>query len=209
MALKAIEREDEHHFDKQKEFRERRAHPVDVLFFGDSLTRRWEDNPELWEAFFGGFYPANFGVGADTLENMMWRVENGNLDGLSPPLVIILAGTNNLSEQSWETVTENIIDLISAIGKKLPESTLLVSGLYPRDSDEKEIQYNDMIQKINEKLNLYCLEQSIHYIDFYSLLLPSGGNVNQNLQPDGLHLNGEGYKLIGPVLKGQIEKLLK
>ena len=210
MVLKAIQREDEHHFDKQREFADKREQGgFDVLFFGDSLTRRWEDNPELWNRYFGRFHPLNFGVGADTLENMMWRVAAGNLDGLSPRLIHFLAGTNNLSEDPWPTVLEKILALIETMEGRLPGVPFIVTGLYPRNPDDKGIDYNGMIRNINPGLESFCAGRGYRFLDFSALLLDGGGRVRESVQPDGLHLNDEGYRLIGPVLEREIEAMLR
>src|SRR5262245_18509211 len=74
---------------------------IDVYFVGDSITRRWgaTDYPELlenWKANFFGWNAADFGWGADRVEHILWRLENGELDGVNPRVIVILAGTNNV-----------------------------------------------------------------------------------------------------------------
>src|SRR4249920_3650315 len=74
---------------------------IDVFFLGDSITRRWgaTDYPDFlanWKQNFFGWNAANFGWGGDTTQNMLWRLENGELDGVNPKLIVILAGTNNV-----------------------------------------------------------------------------------------------------------------
>lgn len=210
MALKAIQRDDEHHFDKQKEFDQRKKSGMaDVLFFGDSLTRRWEDYPEVWEKFFRSFQALNFGVGADTLENMFWRITEGkNLEGISPKVVVFLAGTNNLSEQSRDQVLEGIKELILEIRKSLPRAKMFISGLYPRNRDDINIDYGSKIEYINRELELFCAEQGFRFRDFTPLLRSEKGEWVEEIQPDGLHLNDKGYSIIGPFLKEEIEALL-
>ena len=77
---------------------------IDVYFEGDSIVRRWGalDYPELlanWQANFFGWNAANFGWGADRTENILWRLENGELDGVNPKIIVLLAGTNNIGTQ--------------------------------------------------------------------------------------------------------------
>ena len=74
---------------------------IDVYFAGDSITRRWgaTDYPELlanWRQNFFGWNAANFGWGADGVEHMLWRIENGELDGVNPKVVVLMIGTNNV-----------------------------------------------------------------------------------------------------------------
>src|SRR4051812_8138689 len=74
---------------------------IDVYFMGNSITRRWgaTDYPELlanWRQNFTGWNAADFGWGADRIEHMLWRIEHGELDGVNPKVIVILAGTNNV-----------------------------------------------------------------------------------------------------------------
>jgi hypothetical protein len=77
---------------------------IDVYFEGDSITRRWgaTDYPQLlenWKKNFFGWNAADFGWGADRIENILWRLENGELDGINPKVIVLLAGTNNIGRQ--------------------------------------------------------------------------------------------------------------
>src|SRR5262249_48381687 len=74
---------------------------IDVYFVGDSLTRRWRatDYPPFlanWNENFHGWNAANFGWGGDAIQNILWRLQNGELDGVHPKVIVLLAGTNNV-----------------------------------------------------------------------------------------------------------------
>lgn len=209
MTLKAVPREDDHHRSKQEEFARKRAQGgFDVLFFGDSLTRRWEDYPDLWEFYFSSLRPLNFGVGADTLENMHYRVAAGNLDGLELKALCFLGGTNNLGEDPQERVLEKIAELLGAMEKRLAGVSFLVSGLYPRAADERGLDYNRMIAYINDGLRVLCAQRGYAYFDPAPLMRDPQGRFRVGLQNDGLHLNAEGYRCIGPALRRELEALL-
>src|SRR5262245_58316286 len=77
---------------------------IDIYFEGDSITRRWgaTDYPEMlanWKQNFFGWNAADFGWGADTIENIQWRLENGELDGVHPKAIVLLAGTNDVGNR--------------------------------------------------------------------------------------------------------------
>ncbi len=77
---------------------------IDLYFEGDSITRRWgaTDYPELlanWKQNFFGWNAADFGWGADQIQNILWRLENGELDGVHPKVIVLLAGTNNVGNR--------------------------------------------------------------------------------------------------------------
>ena len=74
---------------------------IDLYFVGDSIVRRWGTSDRQyanllasWKKNFFGWNAGNFGWGADRIENILWRMENGELDGVSPKVIVILAGTN-------------------------------------------------------------------------------------------------------------------
>jgi hypothetical protein len=105
MYIEAVMRTDDHHIEKHdKILGMKNEYDIQLVFLGDSLTRRWEDNIDLWNRYFAAYNAANFGVGGDCLENIKWRVLNGELDGIDPKVIIVLAGTNNLDKDSEETI---------------------------------------------------------------------------------------------------------
>jgi len=207
-------RTDEHHTEKhayiletvQKEAENLSAGGKPLLktvFFGDSLTRRWEDNPALWETYFSSFSPVNFGVGADTLNNIRWRVENEQLERLSPEKLVFLGGTNSLHDASVGDIIDTIEYLLRLFSRKLPETDFYLLGIFPRNNDEDGTNYNASIVQINAALNAAVREGVLPrttYEDFGSLLLGKDGRLKPELTPDGLHMNAEGYKVLGPEL---------
>ena len=79
---------------------------IDIYFEGDSITRRWgaTDYPQLlanWNRNFFGWNAADFGWGADRVEHILWRLENGEIDGVNPKVIVLLAGTNNVGNRDW------------------------------------------------------------------------------------------------------------
>src|SRR6185436_6103543 len=104
-ADRPVPREDENSKRAHEQLVEKRTKGrIDVYFVGDSIARRWgaTDYPELlanWKANFFGWNAADFGWGADRLEHMLWRLENGELDGVNPKVIVILAGTNNVGRE--------------------------------------------------------------------------------------------------------------
>lgn len=206
--MEAVMRTDEHHVEKHgRILRMRDEQDIQTVFLGDSLTRRWEDNESLWEQYFSRFSPANFGVGADCLENIKWRIQNGELERIAPERLVLLAGTNNLPIQEADTVSAGIIELIQIIRDKLPQTRLLVLALFPRSPDENGMVFDDKIKAVNQTLANYCAENKLHYADYGQLFLSKDGSIKRNLLEDGLHLNAEGYKLLGPKLVDRLKAL--
>ena len=214
MILKPVMRTDEHHVMKHSyilnhvrtetnNLKDGGTPSIRTVFFGDSLTRRWEDNPSLWEKYFAPFAPANFGVGADTLNNILWRVQNENLENLAPEKLVFLGGTNSLHDESVGDIIDTIEYILRLFNEKLPATSLLLIGIFPRNDDTDGTVYNSSIVQINAALSA-AVRANIFprttFADFGSLLLGSDGRLKPELTPDGLHMNAEGYKVLGPEL---------
>jgi platelet-activating factor acetylhydrolase IB subunit beta/gamma len=180
---------------------------IQVVFLGDSLTRRWEDNPALWDRYFSGCHAANFGVGGDCLENIKWRILNGELDGILPKIILLLAGTNNLDRDSEEAIVDGIREIAEIIRRKLKHTKLVVLGLLPRNINETGIHYARKISRINGRLGLLPADAGISFRDIGTDLINEQGAVSETIMPDGLHLNNHGYEIIGPKLRAIIDEL--
>ena len=208
MQLKPVMRTDEHFIQKHTSILELgNKEAVRVIFLGDSLTRRWEDNIDLWNKYFSTYNAANFGVGGDCLENIKWRILNGELDGIDPKVIIILAGTNNLDKDSEETIVNGIREIAEIIRHKLKNTKLVILGLLPRNVNEAGINYAQKIGRINRQLDSLYANTEITYRDIGTDLINEQGVVSDTIMPDGLHLNSNGYKIIGPKLRGIIDEL--
>jgi lysophospholipase L1-like esterase len=209
MSWKPVMRTDEPFLQKHRsilEFQNKEA--VQVIFLGDSLTRRWEDNLPLWEAYFAEYKPANLGVGADCIENLLWRVENGEIDHFEPKLILLLIGTNNLAKDREEVIVEGILEVARTIQRKCPKAKVVVLGLLPREKDENGNDCQIRIETINEALSARSTLGNYQYEYFGDKLLGKDGRIDKTIMPDGLHLNEEGYKLAGHLIQEIIKKYL-
>ncbi len=172
---------------------------IQLVFLGDSLTRRWEDNSDVWDRYFSEYQAANFGVGSDCLEHITWRILNGELDGINPKVIIVLAGTNNLDQDSEETIVHGIQDIVEIIQKKLQQTQIVLLGLLPRNRNDTGIDYVRKIRRINSNLHAFYANSQIAFRDIGTLLVNEHGVLNEHdvvsntIMPDGLHLNRAGY----------------
>jgi len=208
MKIEAVMRTDDHHIAKHNRILEmKNKYDILLVFLGDSLTRRWEDNIGLWNKYFAPYNAANFGVGGDCLENIKWRILNGELDGIDPKVIIVLAGTNNLDKDSEETTVSGIQEIVEIIQHKLKNTRIVVLGLLPRNINETGIDYARKIGRINKQLDSLYASSEITYRDIGTDLINEQGVVSDTIMPDGLHLNGNGYEIIGPKLRDIIDEL--
>jgi lysophospholipase L1-like esterase len=200
-------RTDDHHIEKHNGFLAiKDKHEIRLVFLGDSLTRRWEDNIDLWHKYFSEYAAVNLGVGGDCLENIKWRVLNGELDDMAPKVMVILAGTNNLDQDSVETIVRGIQEIAEITHQKLGNAKVVVLGLLPRNNNETGINYRQKIEQINGRLSSLFAGTDIQFRDIGADLMDGQGVVSDEIMPDGLHLNRKGYDVIGPRLKAIIDE---
>src|SRR5213076_216114 len=138
-----------------------RAGGIDLYFLGDSITRRWgctdavwAQNLDNWKQNFFGWNAGNFGWGADGIENILWRIENGELDGVNPKVIVILAGANNVGsapggDEKVADITRGVRALIDLCRRKAPNATIILTGIFPRNDN---IGVMPEITRINENI---------------------------------------------------------
>jgi (4-O-methyl)-D-glucuronate---lignin esterase len=189
---------------------------IDLYFVGNSITRRWGalDYPEFlahWKATFFGWNAANFGWGADRTEHMLWRIENGELDGVNPKVIVILAGTNNVGQvqgspdERVADITRGIRALLDISRRKAPNATIILTGILPRNDN---MSYMPIITRINEAIARFADGRSIRYLNINDKLADRDGRLFEGTTVDQLHLSVKGYQLWAAALEPILTELL-
>jgi lysophospholipase L1-like esterase len=192
---------------------------IDVYFEGDSITRRWgaTDHPELlvnWKKNFFGWNAADFGWGGDETQNILWRLENGELDGVNPKVVVLLAGTNNVgnraahgdAETKAEDVTRGVQAIVKVIQSKAPAAIIIVTGIFPRNDD---MSFMPVITQINDSLSKKADGQKIRYLNINDKLAGKNGQLFEGMMnEDKLHLNLKAYEIWADALKPMLTEVL-
>jgi lysophospholipase L1-like esterase len=192
---------------------------IDVYFLGDSITRRWgctdpqyADRLANWKANFFGWNAADFGWGADQIQNILWRAENGELDGVKPRIIVILAGTNNVGSQPGDDakvadITNGLQALIDICRTKAPAATIILTGIFPRNDN---IAVMPTINKINENLAKLADGKTIRYLNVNDKLADSDGKLFAGMMnaQDNLHPTVKGYQVWADGLKPIITDIL-
>ncbi|KAG7469253.1 hypothetical protein MATL_G00127060 [Megalops atlanticus] len=122
----------------------------DVLFVGDSLVQLLHQF-EVWRELFSPLHALNFGVGGDATQHVLWRLSNGELDHISPKVVVLWVGTNNHGHTP-EQISGGIATIVRLINSKLPRAHTLVLGLLPRGKSpnplrERNARVNQLVQQ--------------------------------------------------------------
>jgi lysophospholipase L1-like esterase len=177
---------------------------IDVYFEGDSITRRWgaTDYPQLlenWKKNFFGWNAADFGWGADRVENILWRLENGELDDVNPKVIVLLAGTNNVGDRPGD-VTSGLAAVVRVMRAKAPDAVIILMGIFPRYD---KIAVMPEIDAINANLATMANGRGIRYLNINGRLYD--GLLNAK---DKLHPTVEGYQVWADALKPILTELL-
>lgn len=194
---------------------------IDIYFEGDSITRRWgasdvqyKDFLANWNKNFFGWNAANFGWGADNLQNILWRLENGELDGVDPKVIVLLAGTNNLGgtppadgdDAKVEDVIRGIRAVLNLMQRKAPRATIIVVGILPRN--DRGLAIVSTINRINETISKFADGRKIRYLNINEKLADKDGKLFDGMTVDRLHLSIKGYQVWADALKPVFTEIL-
>lgn len=162
---------------------------ADIVFFGDSITQLGD-----FQKAYPNLKIINLGLSGDSVVEMSERTEM--VGYMSPKKVFIMAGINSMHSNSVATVAEQYKKLLMAIESEVPKAEIYVHSVLPvSKKKEKEVVNNRDISSLNNLLEEYAKEQGYVYIDLYSLMVSSEGELDSELTTDGLHLNQKGYEL--------------
>jgi (4-O-methyl)-D-glucuronate---lignin esterase len=190
---------------------------IDVYFVGDSIVRRWGalDYPELlanWRANFSGWHAGNFGWGADRTENILWRLEHGELDDVNPKVIVVLAGTNNVGsmpgdEAKIADITRGLKAILDTCRRKAPRATIILTGILPRNDN---VAVMPEIRRINENLARFTDGRTVRYLDVTNRLADRDGRLLDGMMNDRdkLHPTVRGYQAWADALKPLLTELL-
>jgi lysophospholipase L1-like esterase len=194
-----------------------------LVFLGDSITHGWDGKGKaVWTKDWAPLKAANFGIGGDRTEHVLWRLENGNFDGLKPKAIVLMIGTNNTGHQgrpqkelngavyecTAEQTAEGIKAILGQLRLKCPEAKILVLGIFPRGADK-----NDKFRQQNEATNAivkgFADGQKVFFLDVGAKFLEPDGTLSKTIMPDLLHPNEKGYQIWSDAIKADVLALLR
>ncbi|HEX5790974.1 MAG TPA: GDSL-type esterase/lipase family protein [Luteolibacter sp.] len=179
---------------------------IDVAFVGDSITARWRGG-ENWQKHWGSYRAVNMGIGGDQTQHVLWRLQNGDLEGYKAKLFVVMIGTNNLWDKKAEPAhaaagVKAVIDLIQA---KQPQAKILLmsilpTGEKPNPGRDKRMATNELISKFQGG--------SVEYMDITAKYLQPDGTISKEVMHDFLHLASKGYDIWAEAISGRVKEIV-
>jgi lysophospholipase L1-like esterase len=212
------------------------AHPNSgLVFIGDSVTQNWGNvngrevngsGAGIWNSAtynYSRFDALNFGIAGDQTQNVIYRVDNGQFDGLNPGLVVLMIGTNNrfaptsnpgfpiedypAPPHTAEEIADGVLATVQAIHQKLPNSHVLtlstIRGLNNSDPDRIAVsQANSLVSQA------FTIDTNplLDYLDVSGLYRNADGTLNGNINSDGVHFNSAGYAALANAIAPYINQ---
>jgi lysophospholipase L1-like esterase len=178
---------------------------ADLIFIGDSITHSWENaGKKVWDMYYADRNAVNMGFSGDRTQHVLWRLDHGHLDGISPELAVVMIGTNNRMNTVEEIVT-GVTAVVEKLRTKLPDTKILLLGIFPRADLAPEM--NAKMPAANEALKKLDDGGMVQYLDIGQVFLEDG-KLPESVMPDLLHPNEEGYWRWARAIEPKVAELL-
>ena len=184
---------------------------IDMIMIGDSITHNFEnEGKKIWKKHFEPLHALNLGFSGDRTENVLWRLRNGEVEGLAPKLITLMIGTNNTGHRTEppEETAVGIKEILRELRGRMPKAKILLLAIFPRDEkpDGKMRKQNNAI---NSLIKDFADDKEIFFLDIGDKFLDDDGNLPKKIMPDALHPNGDGYQIWADAMMPVVEELLE
>lgn len=194
---------------------------IELLFLGDSITDNWRSaspakgGKAVWDREYSALKAANFGIGGDRTQHILWRLRNGEADGYQPKVVVLMIGTNNTGlERDSKTprnatpeVIEGVTAVVSELRIRFPESKILFLAIFPRG--EKAAPQRAQVIEVNQAIARLHDGKHVYFLDIGAKFLDADGNIAREVMPDLLHPSEKGYQIWADAIREPLKALLR
>jgi len=192
---------------------------IDLIFLGDSITEGWErEGKDVWQKYYAKRNAVDFGIGGDETQHVLWRLENGNVDGLDKPqakdaepphLVVVMIGTNNLgnSRVTPEQTAAGVQAVVKTLREKLPRTQVLLLAIFPRDA-KPEGALRKKVEETNRLIKAAKLPEGVTFLDIGDKFTDKEGVISPDVMPDQLHLSPKGYEIWAQAIEPKVHEML-
>lgn len=180
-----------------------------LVFIGDSITQGWEGaGKDVWAERYAPYKAVNLGIGGDRTQHVLYRLQNGNLDGIAPEAAVVMIGTNNSNgiDNTARQIAEGVAAIVEELRSKTPQTKILLLGIFPRGENINEqrgklLQINQILAKHDDGEHVFFLDIGHHFIN-------EQGLIPGEIMPDYLHLSPAGYELWAEAIDPYLTKWL-
>jgi lysophospholipase L1-like esterase len=187
----------------------------DIVMLGDSITHFWGGEPvggrrtgvEEWDRFFTGRRVVNLGYGWDRTENVLWRLTHGEFDGVTPKVVVVMIGTNNIDLNTVDEIAAGVTAICAELHRRSPATRILLLGIFPRG--ERPDATRAKVDAVNRQIAGLDGKDGVTYLDIGRAFLEPDGSISDTVMYDHLHPTLLGYQKWTAAMGPTLERLLK
>ena len=163
----------------------------------------------VWKKSFDPLKAANFGIGGDRTQHVLWRITDGKeLEGITPKAFVMMIGTNNMGDNSAEEIADGVTAIVKELRHQKPHAKVLLLGVFPRSAKSTD-KIRDKVKDVNERIAKLDDKKMVNYLDIGAKFLDKDGNLSKDIMPDYLHLSEKGYQIWADAIMPNLEEMLK
>jgi lysophospholipase L1-like esterase len=182
---------------------------IDLLFMGDSITAGWDGKGKrVWTERYANRKAANFGIGGDRTQHVLWRAMDGELENIHPKVVVLMIGTNNSNSDPAEQIASGVTKIVQYVREKTGAKVLLLA-IFPRGQTEQKVHaQREKIRQVNQTIAKLDDGQNVRYLDLWDKFTDADGNISPDIMPDFLHPNDKGYVIWADAMEPLLSEML-
>jgi lysophospholipase L1-like esterase len=191
--------------DVQRKWQRFSGKHFNLVFDGDSIMNRWETTgKEVWNQRYSGI-AADFGIEGDRVENVLWRLDHGQVDGIDPKVVVLMIGTNNSGRNSAREIADGIKKLVAEYEERCPQAHIILMAIFPR-GEKPDDGGRRKVAAVNALIKSLGDGQRLTFIDIGDKLMESDGTISRDMMPDFVHPTAKGYQIWADAIQPMIDQ---
>src|SRR5438132_3348590 len=180
---------------------------VDLIYVGDSIVELYDkQGKDTWDRYYAPRNALNLGISGDRTEHVLWRLDHGNIDGISPRLAIVMIGQNNGGHNTAEEIGAGVTAVVQTIRAKLPTTKILLLAIFPRR--EKPTAEREVLATASRIAATLADNTTIFYLDITKIFLRPDGSIPAELMPDFEHPSAQGYRIWAEAIELKVAELM-
>jgi len=180
---------------------------IDLIYVGDSIVQNYDtQGKDTWNRYYAPRNALNLGISGDRTEHVLWRLDHGNIDGISPKLAIVMIGQNNGGRNTAEEIGAGVTAVVQKIRAKLPTTKILILAIFPRR--EKPTEERDVLAKASLLAAKLAENKTIFYMNINKIFLRPDGSIPAELMPDFEHPSAKGYRIWAEAIEPKVAELI-